>query len=189
MMGTKAVKLDRAQAIVLVIDVQERLAAAMQPEAMGRLARATQTLARGAGVLGVPVLTTEQYPKGLGPTVRSVSEALPAGSRLFEKNVFSCWSAPDVRAAIETAGRRQIVVCGMETHVCVYQTVRDLVLAGLDAVVAADAVLSRTDDNRTIGLGMMAGAGAVLASVEAVLFDLLGRAGTPEFKAISALVK
>lgn len=188
-MTAQNIKLNRGTALLLVIDVQERLAAAMPQDAMARVARATQTLVRGAGVLGVPVILTEQYPKGLGRTLASVGEALPGSARVFEKTSFSCWDSPEVHRAIHGAHRNQVIVCGMETHVCVYQTVRDLALEGFETLVAVDAVLSRTDENKAIGLGMMAGAGAVLGSVEAVLFDLLGQAGTPEFKAISQLVK
>jgi len=188
-MTESKLKLDCASSALLVIDVQERLAAAMPAPSMDRVARATATLLRGASVLGVPVVVTEQYPRGLGPTIPSVREAIPAGARVFEKSTFSCWGTPEVRAAIESAARRQIVVCGMESHVCVFQTVRDLCAEGWSVFVATDAVLSRTEENRAIGFGLMRAAGAALTSVEAVLFDLLGAAGTPSFKAISALVK
>ena len=182
--------LRRDQALVLVIDVQERLLAAMVPAAAERLVRGCVTLLRGAAALGVAVTATEQYPRGLGPTVEPIRAALPAGFAPPEKLDFSAY--PVLRGTggpFAEGPPRPVIVCGMETHVCVYQTVRDLCAAGHQVVVVQDAVLSRTDENRAIGLGLIRDAGAALGSVESVLFDLCGRAGTPEFKAISALVK
>jgi nicotinamidase-related amidase len=182
-------RLRRDDAAVLVIDVQERLVAAMGGERGERVVRATRTLVEGARVLGLPVIATEQYPRGLGPTVEAVRAALSPDGPPIEKTAFSCLVEDAVRAAIDATGRRQWIVAGMEAHVCVFQTVRDLAAEGRDVFVAADAVLSRTDANVRVGLGLARAAGAVETCVEAVLFDLLGRAGGPEFKAVSALVK
>lgn len=188
-MDPDRLKLRREDAAVLVIDVQERLVAAMGPERGDGVVRATRMLVEGARVLGLPVIATEQYPRGLGPTVDAVRSALPPDCPPIEKTSFSCLASDEVRAAIDATGRRQWIVAGMEAHVCVYQTVRDLAAAGNDVFVASDAVLSRTDANVQVGLGLAREACAVATCVEAVLFDLLGHAAGPEFKAISALVK
>ncbi len=179
------VKLDRTKAALLVIDVQERLAAAMNAESFERLLNRTRAAVEGAKALGLPIVYTEQYPKGLGPTLPSLREALGELPRV-EKITFS-GDLPEVAAAL--GDRTQILVTGMETHVCVFQTVRDLSARGLKPFLLADAVLSRTAVDRQIGLDLCRDAGAVITSTEAALFDLCGQAGTPEFKKISAAVK
>ena len=178
-------RLRRDDTAVLLIDIQERLAAAMDPQALQRMLRRCAALVEGARALGLPLAVTEQYPKGLGPTVPSLREKL-GEVRPVEKLRFSALG-PDVRRQL--GNRPHVVVAGMETHVCVFQTVRDLADAGLRPVLCTDAVLSRFPADREVGVQLAQQAGATLSSVEAVLFDLLGEAGTPEFKRISAAVK
>jgi nicotinamidase-related amidase len=141
-------------------------------------------LAQGARILEVPVVVTEQYPRGLGETVPEVARHLDGVPRL-EKVVFSAARAD----GFDLEQRDQVLVGGIETHVCVSQTVHDLLDRGLEVHVAADAVSSRTTENRELGLAKMERAGAILTSTEMALFELLGRAGTPEFKAVQELVK
>ena len=181
----KPQQLKREDTALLVVDVQERLAAAMEPEAAARMLGRLGALIEGARVLKLPIVATEQYPKGLGHTVAAIRERL-GDAPVVEKLKFS---ALDDRVRPRLSGRRNVVIAGMETHVCVYQSVRDLVLEGRHPVVCIDAVLSRTAVDREAGLELARAAGATLSSVEAVLFDLLGVAGTPEFKKISAAVK
>ena len=181
----KPQQLKREDTALLVVDVQERLATAMEPEALSRMLARLGALIEGARVLGLPIAVTEQYPKGLGHTVPAIRDRL-GDVPVVEKLKFS---ALDDRIRARLSGRRHVVVAGMETHVCVYQTVRDLVLEGRHPVLCIDAVLSRADVDRDAGLELARAAGATLSSVEAVLFDLLGVAGTPEFKKISAAVK
>ncbi len=178
-------KVDRNQAVLLVIDVQERLCAAMEPKALERMVRRTAAAIRGARALGLPVVATEQYPKGLGPTLPEI-QSLLGDVRPIEKVSFSC-ALDEVLSRF--GGRKQVLVAGMETHVCVFQTVRDLADRQLQPFVLADAVLSRTELDRSIGLKLCRESGAQLSSVETALFDALGKAGTPEFKAVSAAVK
>src|SRR6266508_1419216 len=121
-------KLDRSKAAVLVVDIQSRLTPAMPPEALASVVKYTRALVGAAKELGLPVLATEQYPKGLGNVIPEVKDVLP--SPPLEKVHFSCGADPAFSAALEKTGRRQVVVCGMETHVCVFQTVRDLVADG-----------------------------------------------------------
>lgn len=175
-------RLRRQASALLVIDFQERLFAAMEPHSRERTLKRTLAAIDGAKALGLPVFATEQYPKGLGPTVAAIRERIAPP---IEKLRFSAAGAVEGKLG----GRTQVLLVGMETHVCVFQTARDLVESGLEVYLCADAVLSRTLEDRSIGLELARSAGAVLTTVEAALFDLLGVAGTAEFKAVSAAVK
>ena len=178
-------KLERHNTALLVVDIQERLAQAMDAVALERtLKRATAAII-GARTLGLPIVVTEQYPKGLGPTCQTLKDALSPFVPI-EKIQFSC-SIDEVVKQFQ--GRQQVLMVGMETHVCVFQTARDFVDRGLTPYLLADAVLSRTVEDRRVGLELCKTVGAVVTTVESALFDLLGQAGTPEFKAISAAVK
>jgi nicotinamidase-related amidase len=175
-------KLEADRAALVVVDVQEAFRKAV-PD-FERVAKATATLIEGAGAIGVPVVITEQYPKGLGETVPEVAEHLPDGTEPLEKVVFSAAGAD----GFDLGGRDQALVCGIETHVCVNQTVLDLLGSGAEVQVAEDAVSSRSEENKRVGLHKMEQAGAVLTSVETALFELLGRAGTDEFKRVQRLI-
>ena len=175
-------KLDRDRAALVVVDVQEGFRKAI-PGFEG-IAAATATLVRGADAIGVPVLATEQYPKGLGATAPEVLDALPDDVERLPKTVFSAVAAD----GFDLGGRGQAIVCGIETHVCVNQTVLDLLDRGTEVHVVADAVGSRTEANRELGLAKAERAGAWLTSVETALFELLGEAGSDEFKAVQRLI-
>jgi len=180
------VRPSRERAALLVVDVQERLCAAMDQMALDRVLARTNAAIQGARALGLPVLLTEQYPKGLGPT-HSLLRLNLGGVPVVEKMEFSA-AVPGVLSALG-ARTQQVLVCGMETHICVYQTVRDLVERGLEVFVLADAVLSRHPEDRERGFELCREAGAQVRTVENVLFDMLGRAGTPEFKLVSQAVR
>ena len=141
-------------------------------------------LVRGARILGVPMVVTEQYPKGLGRTVPEVAQHLD-GVEPIEKVCFSAAAAD----GFDAGGREQALVCGIEAHVCVSQTAHDLLDRGLEVHVVRDAVSSRTEENREVGIRKMEAAGAVVTSVETALFELLGAAGSDEFRAVQGLVK
>ncbi|MCA1826910.1 MAG: hydrolase [Myxococcales bacterium] len=177
--------LDREQSLLLVIDVQEKLAAAMKGRE--QLERNVAVLIQAARRLGLPIVATEQYPKGLGHTVAALRDLL--GDQPMEKMEFSCGASKPIARRIVTTGRKQVIVAGMEAHVCVFQTVRDLLRGEFAVFVVEDAVLSRTEANRATGLRLCEKAGATLTSTETVLFDLLGVAGTPEFKELAPLIK
>jgi len=179
------VKLDRSRAALVVVDVQE----AFRPAVLDfeQVARNVAILARAARILELPTLVTEQYPKGLGHTVPEVSEHLDVTP--IEKVCFSAVDADGFAGALHAAERDQVLLCGIETHVCVNQTAEDLIADGVEVHVAQDAVTSRTAENRALGLHKMERSGAVATSVETALFELLGRAGTPEFKEVQALIK
>jgi nicotinamidase-related amidase len=180
--GVSHSKLDPGRAALLVIDVQEAFRKAVPT--FDQVARAAGILVRGADAVGIPVIVTEQYPKGLGATDAQVSEALPDGVEPLEKLVFSAPAAD----GFDLGGRDQALICGIETHVCVNQTALDLLARGVEVHVARDAVGSRFEENREIGLERMRRAGATVTSVETALFELVGRAGTEEFRAVQRLV-
>ena len=177
---------------LVVIDAQERLVRVMPDERAEEATRNTVTLLEAARRLGLPVVATEQYPEGLGRTIEPVAAALgrfdPPVTPI-SKLEFSALGRPEALAAIRAAARRTWIVAGMETHVCVWQTVRGLLQEGREVHVVADACLSRRDENWRLGLDLCARAGAVVTSTEVAVFDLLGRAGTDDFRALSKLVK
>jgi nicotinamidase-related amidase len=177
------VKLDSERAALVVIDVQEAFRKAVP--SFAEVAAASATLIRGAAAIGVPIVATEQYPKGLGATVPEVAEHLPARVEPLDKVRFSATEAE----SFDLEGRDQAILCGIETHVCVMQTGLDLLERGVEVHVAADAVGSRTDENRRIGLERMERAGATVTSVEMSLFELLGGSDASAFKEVQALVK
>jgi nicotinamidase-related amidase len=179
-------KLSRERSVLVVVDVQEAFRPAVVD--FDRVARNVATLVQGARVLGVPVLATEQYPKGLGQTVPEVGRHLD-GVEPIEKLCFSAAEAGEFAERLRESGRDQVLLSGIESHVCVSQTADDLLRAGNEVHVARDAVSSRTEENRDLGLHKMERAGAVITSVETALFELLRQAGSPEFKEIQRLVK
>ena len=174
--------LDRERAALVIVDVQEGFRPAVLD--FDRVARNAGVLAQGAHALGLPVVVTEQYPKGLGATAPEVGAYID-GAEPVEKTVFSAARVD----GFDLRGRDQALICGIETHVCVWQTANDLLVQGVEVHVARDAVSSRTEENRELGLGRMEGAGAVVTSVETALFELLGGAGTDEFKTVQGLIK
>lgn len=176
-------KLDRDRAALVVVDIQEAFRKAVPT--FDEVARATGKLVEGAAALGVPIVVTEQYPRGLGSTVPEVAERLPEGVEPLEKVRFSAAEAE----GFDLGDRDQAIVCGIETHVCVNQTVLDLLERDIETHVVADAVGSRTEANRELGLAKMERAGALLTGVEVALFELLRGADAPEFKAVQALIK
>lgn len=180
--------LNTADSLLLVIDLQERLAAAMDQDALQSLIRNVAILLDSTHELGLPVLVTEQYVKGLGPTLPALKEK--AGHASFhEKISFSCCGNDDFMAKLKATGKRQIIVCGTETHVCVQQTVLDLLNAGYSVHVVKDAVMSRSPDNRQTAIEAMTLAGAIPTCTETVVFQWLKVAGTETFRKLSKLVK
>ena len=176
----------RKTAGLLVVDIQERLLPAIHDKE--RLLQNALRLARGAALFGLPVFVTEQYRKGLGPTAAELAAAIPDFAPV-EKVAFSACHVPELLDSIRARGVTDLLVCGMEAHVCVCQTCLDLLQRGFRIFVVADAVGSRTAENRDLALQRLHDAGAVLVSTEMALFELLERAGTDEFKQVLALVK
>lgn len=178
-------RLIKEESLLLVIDIQERLVPVMDYK--DQVIKNTEILAKAAKEMDIPIVVTEQYPKGLGKTVPELNEVL-SDAQLFEKNVFTAYTE-EVKEAIEKSGKKKIIITGMETHVCVFQTVRDLIEDGYQVFVAKDAVSSRTKMNYRNGLDLMYQVGATISNTETIAFDLLKISGTPEFKIISKLIK
>jgi nicotinamidase-related amidase len=176
------------ESALVVIDIQERLAPAMEPAALARTVRNTRILLEAARRLGVPVLVTEQYPKGLGSTVPAILELVPETPRL-EKTRFSCAAAEPFCRALEATGRPQVILAGMESHVCVLQTALELRAAGKQVFVVEDACCSRAPETHANAMRRLSAAGVTVANAESILFEWLRDARHEHFKAISALVR
>jgi len=178
--------LDRDAAVLLVVDFQDKLLAKI-PEAHN-LCKQASVLIRFARTLSLPVLWTEQYPAGLGPTAAVLSTELE-GLRPVAKMAFGCFGEPAFVEAIEAVGRRQLLITGIETHVCVMQTVLAALERNYEAYVVRDAVGARRPSDHEAGLARMQAAGAQLVSAEMAVFEVLRVAGTPEFRRVLPLVK
>lgn len=185
-MQKTSLRLTRTKAGLVVVDVQERLLPAIFEQQ--RVVQNTVRLIQGAAVLQVPIFATEQYRKGLGPTVPEVAGAIP-GFAPMEKLAFSACGATGFVSALKQKKVSEAILCGIEAHVCVSQTCLDLLDEGFRVFVVADAVSSRTPENYQFGLDRMRAAGVVIVSTEMALFELLEQAGTAEFKQILNLVK
>ena len=175
-----------AETVGLVIDLQERLVPHMHN--CDELILKNRILIKGLKLLDIPLLWTEQYPKGLGRTVSGVAELL-ANDIPFEKTAFSCCDDAAILSRMQFPGKKTVLIAGIETHVCVLQTAIDLCSHGMSPVVVEDAVSSRRENDKRIALGRITGAGGRLTTVESVLFELARTAQHPSFKALSNLVK
>lgn len=182
-------KCDVANSLLLVVDIQTRLGQAMPAKVLNRVISNTALLSRAAGLLQVPVLVTEQYPQGLGPTLTEVSDALPASSVTLEKTMFSCAGADGFGDALKSSNRKQLVIVGMEAHICVLQSAIDLKTAGHDVLVVEDAVCSRRLENYQNALDRLRQAGIAIVTAESVIFEWLVHSRHEHFKAISAMLR
>jgi nicotinamidase-related amidase len=178
--------LSRESAVLIVVDIQGNLFETMQGKEK-LLANALKVI-KGAKIFNLPIIVTEQIPEKLGQTLPILAQEL-AGYATISKESFSCWGNSQFKEKLESFGRREIIILGIECHVCVYQTANDLINHGYDAHVVADAVSSRTKENSDIGIEAMKDSGAFVTSTEMVLFELLCSAGDARFKEIYKLVK
>lgn len=176
--------LSRENTILIVVDIQGNLVRVMDEQAF--LIENNQKLIKGMHVLGIPVLLTEQNP--LGKTIPEIADLLP-GVQAITKDSFSCCAEEKFISAVKAASRKQILMTGIEAHVCVYQTAMDLLAMGYEVHVAADAVSSRTACNREIGIRKLIAAGAFLTSAEMALFELLKTAVDPKARDIFKIIK
>lgn len=175
---------------VVVVDIQQKLHVAMPEAARARVERNVGILLDAAARLGAPVIVTEQYPKGLGPTIAPLREKLESMQITpIEKTCFSAAEEGAFATALAKSGVRSVVLAGEEAHICVFQTARALAAQKLDVWVISDAVASRSDENRQVGLDLCREAGARVTVTESVVFDWLGGAGTEDFKFVSKLVR
>jgi nicotinamidase-related amidase len=182
-------RLRRDDAVLVVIDIQEKLTPHI--DGQEELQKNVDRLVRGCHILGVPALLTEQYPKGIGPTTPPIAAAFDDtyGTHPIEKSCFSSYDCREFADRLAELQRAQVILCGIEAHVCVYQTALDLLDADFGVWVVADAVSSRSSRNREIALRRLEREGARLGSTEMVLFELTVESGTDEFRSISRLVK
>lgn len=178
--------LNRDEAVLFIIDVQESFRKVLAD--FDGLTKSISILIEAAKILDIPVVVTEQYPRGLGRTVEELTQCI-AEHQLFEKNCFSSAAIPELMDWLKQSGKRQVILCGIETHVCVNQTAHDLLHHGYDVHLITDAVASRIPSNKSIGIQKIVGSGGVPSSVETALFEMLVEAGTERFKAIQKLVK
>ena len=176
----------REDSLLLVIDIQQAMLRVI--DRWETVAGKTEQLIQSANVLEVPILFTEQYKKGLGETIPDLTQAIKS-PELFQKEHFSACLEEDFIPKIQSFNREKIVVVGMETHVCVLQTCLDLIKAGFQVHLVADAVASRVDENRDIAIDLMRQAGAVISSTEIVIFQWACRANTDKFRKILPIVK
>ena len=172
--------------VLVLVDVQGKLAQAM--DGREALAQNLRKLVQGVQVFGLPILWLEQNPAGLGPTIPELAELLP-GQTPIAKCSFSCCGDEPFMTALRSTGRKQVLLAGIEAHVCIYQTAADLLNLGYEVEVVADAVSSRTAHNRQLALAKVQQLGARLTGVEMALFELLGKAEGPAFKAMLRIVK
>jgi nicotinamidase-related amidase len=176
----------RADSLLLVVDIQQKLAPAITDSE--RVAANSARLLEGAQLLGVPAFVSEQYVKGLGPSLEIIRRAA-GDARFFEKTHFSCAAEPGVLELLRATGRPQVVLTGTETHVCVLQTAFGLLAAGFDVYVVSDAAGSRTLESRSTAIERMRAAGIGIVTTEMVLFEWLHQAGTDDFRKLLPLIK
>ena len=182
-------RLQRDNTICVIIDLQTQLMSAMKHRIISEIEKNNGLLIASLKILNVPIVVTEQYPRGLGPTSDLIKQVLDDLYSPVEKVVFSCWNEPLFREKISIYEPRNFILTGIETHVCVLQTALDLLAEGNKVYIPADTTCSRYKSDWKNALAMLDSAGAVITSVETVIFQLLEKAGTPEFKAISPLIK
>ncbi len=178
---------DRETSCLVVIDIQAKLLPAMTDPAS--VVNNTTLLLQAASRLAVPVMVSEQYAKGLGPTVPEIRQALPASAAIIEKVSFSCLAEDAFALRLKERNRRQIVIAGIEAHVCVLQTADQVLAAGHDVFVVADATASRATASHDVAMRRLAASGCAIVTTEMVVFEWLRVAATPAFKALSALIR
>ncbi len=178
-----------SDSLLVLVDAQTRLSAVMPDAARERVLRNSGILLQAATLLHVPLLVTEQYPKGLGHTETSLTALFPPHTSLIEKTCFSCGAAPGFMERLNASARTQIILAGMETHVCILQTALELKRAGREVFVVEDAVCSRTGEHHQNALARLRHNGVVVTNTESVLFEWLRDATHAQFKNISRLIR
>jgi nicotinamidase-related amidase len=179
--------LNPESALLLIVDIQEKFAAALTE--FDRIVDRTGILIQACSKLNVPILVSEQYPKGLGHTAGALKKLLPLNTPIFEKSAFGCGQDPDIYAYLSSLTRKQVMVCGLESHVCINQTVHHLLSHHYQTHLIQDAITSRHPRDHQTAIAKMQQSGAIPSSVEMALFELLGSAQHPCFKQVQALVK
>lgn len=177
--------LNREDTVLMIIDIQERLAPVMKYK--DQVTANNKILIRAAKEMDIPIVVTEQYPKGLGRTIPELLELVDEKS-IYSKNSFTAYTQ-EVKEALSSLGKKKVLITGMEIHICVFQTARDLIRDGYEVYLVKDGVASRTKENYLNGLDLIQTLGGMITNTETVAFDLLKTSGTPEFKIISKMIK
>jgi len=179
--------LTQQNAALIVVDIQEGFRPIIAD--FNKIAERAAKMIRGCTILGVPVFVTEQYPKGLGETAAEIKSVFDDGTGVFEKTTFSSCGAESFVAGLTERGIEQVMICGLETHICVNQTAHDLLESGLQVHVLSDCVTSRFEYNRLAGLTKMQSSGVIESSIEMALFELIRDSRHEKFKEIQSLIK
>jgi len=179
--------LDKQDAVLVVVDIQEKLFKTMAATCQENILKNVPILLAAADELEIPVIVSEQYPRGIGPTIAPLKKKITK-AEYIEKVDFAATEVNDFTKALAKAKRRQVILVGMETHICVYQTALGLLELGFDVHVPEDALASRIIENYDAGVSLLLQAGAVVSSTEAILFQLLKRSGSESFKRLQKLI-
>jgi nicotinamidase-related amidase len=179
---------DSSRAVLVLIDIQDKLLGTMPRDIQESVVKSAGNLVKGAKELNIPILATEQYPQGLGQTIKAIRDLAPE-IKPFPKLTFSCYRNHEFRKALELAEPRDVILCGMETHLCVLPTALELLEDDYNVFVAADAVCSRTKLNWKLSLEVMRQAGATIGTSEMFLYQMVEEAGTERFKNIARILK
>lgn len=180
-------RINKEDVMAMVIDYQEKLVPHMNEN--HNLIKNTSMLIRGLEILQVPIITTQQYTKGLGMTVDSICEAFTKEFQYLNKISFSCYGDEIIKEEIRKLGKKSIIICGIEAHICVMQTVIDLLEDGYEVIIIEDCISSRKSNDKVYGIRRMENEGAIIATYESILFELTKVAGNDTFKLISKLIK
>ena len=187
---TEAQNLCQAEdSLLAIVDIQTKLTAAMPMKVLARLQRNSGMLLKAASLLEIPIIATEQYPKGLGSLEPEIVRLLPETAARIDKTCFSCAEQETFMEAVEKSGRKQIIIAGMEAHICIIQTTMDLLARGYSVFVVTDAICSRQRENYETALNRMGNAGAQICDTESVIFEWLRDANHEHFKYISTLIR
>ena len=184
-MNNKTLSIDNS--LLLIIDMQDKLLSAQTNRE--KIQKNTAVLAKAAQILGIPVVVSEQYPQGLGGTTLEIRRNLTDNTRYYEKKSFSCCINSGFEVLIQSSAKKNIITCGIESHICVYQTVRDLIKQNYNVFIVKDAISSRKEFERNIGFERMTSEGAIPVCTEMVLFELMKCSSHESFKQIQALIK
>ena len=181
--------LNTLDSLVLVIDIQDRLTTMLDDEVCAQMVENSQKLVAAAKVLGIDTIVTEQYPKGLGQTIQGIRDTLGEKYMPVEKTAFNALLEDGFLSTIKSHNKKQIVICGIESHICVYQTAKHLMQMGFEVVVAKDVCASRNKFEFKCAMDLLRQEGAKVSCLEIILFDWLGGAKNPKFKEVQALIK
>ncbi len=179
---------DANNSCLIIIDVQAKLSSAIPDDVISRLRKNTDILLSAANQLNVPIIVTAQYPKGLGPVEEFITERLTESSKIYNKTCFSCLGANDLPEHLKQINKKQIILTGIEAHICVLQSALEFITEGYEVFVVTDAIASRKSTSYETALLRLNSAGSVLLSTESVLFEWLRDASHSEFKSLSKLI-